>query len=325
VAADADAADADAAAPGAARPTGRDVDALVAAHGRRLFGLAYRMLGSVAEAEDAVQDTFVRWTRSDTADVTEPAAWLTTACTRTCLDRLRSARHRRESYVGEWLPEPLATDPDPADAAATADSLTFAFLVVLESLTPLERAAFLLHDVFGHPFEEVARVLDRTPAAVRQLASRARAHVAARPERQRADRDQARAVTRAFLAACAGEDQGELLSLLAPDVVFVGDGGGLATAVRDPIVGSDRVAPMLLAFWRVGASQRMTVDLLEVNGEPGLWVRDGDVTAAVLVVEVLGERITAIRGVRNPEKLAAFPGRAPTGGTFARPRGDVRP
>ncbi|CAN5519713.1 RNA polymerase sigma-70 factor [soil metagenome] len=287
-------------------------EALVRGEEGQLFGLAYRMLGSVAEAEDAVQEAFLRWTHTDRAVVEQPAAWLTTTLTRICLDRLRSAQHRRESYVGQWLPEPIATDTDPADAADAADSLTFAFLVVLQSLSPLERAAFLLHDVFGHDFGEVARMLERSPAAVRQLASRARAHVAARPTRQRADRAQARMVTEAFLAACAGDDLEAMMGVLAPDIVFVGDGGGKATAVPVPVRGAGRVGGMLRGFWRVGARQGLSVEVVEVNSEPAIWVRDGTRTDSLLVLEVSEDRITAIRGVRNPEKLASFqPGTRP--------------
>ncbi|HUG85433.1 MAG TPA: RNA polymerase sigma factor SigJ [Euzebya sp.] len=281
-------------------------EALVRDEGARLFGLAYRMLGSAAEAEDAVQEAYVRWARTDQATVAQPPAWLTTTLTRICVDRLRSAQHRREAYVGQWLPEPIATDADPADVAGIADSLTFAFLVMLESLSPLERAAFLLHDVFGHDFAEVARMLERSPAAVRQLASRARTHVAQRTTRQRADREQARVVTDAFLAACAGDDLDAIMGLLAPDVVFVGDGGGLAYATPAPVRGQERVARLVRGLWRVGMRDGLSVDLVEVNTEPGLWVRAGTTTASVLVVEVADGLICAIRGVRNPEKLVGF-------------------
>jgi RNA polymerase sigma-70 factor (ECF subfamily) len=183
--------------------------------------------------------------------------------------------------------------------------------VVLEALTPLERAAFLLHDVFGHDHAAVAVMLDRSPAAVRQLASRARAHVAAGVRRHRADRTQARQVTEAFLAACAGEDVDGMLQLLAPDVVFVGDGGGLATAVPVPIHGVQRVAKMLLGFTRVGQRRGLTVDLVEVNTEPAILVCDGDRVEVLLVIEVTEGRIAAIRGIRNPEKLTGFRGCQP--------------
>lgn len=281
-------------------------DALVRAEERRLFGLAYRMLGSVTEAEDAVQEAFLRWTRDDRGDVDEPSAWLTTVVTRICLDRLGSAQRRRETYVGEWLPEPIATDPDPEALVGTAESLTLAFLVVLESLSPLERAAFLLHDVFGHDFNAVARTLDRSPAAVRKLASRARQHVSERTAREQADHDQAQQVANAFLAACAGGDVDQVLSLLAPDVVFVSDGGGLASAVPEPLAGADRVGRVLMGFWSFGVRRGMATETVEVNGEPGLWVREGDRTVTVMAVEVTDGRISAVRAVRNPEKLGTF-------------------
>lgn len=288
---------------------GRTSDArvLVEAEGQRLFGLAYRMLGSVTDAEDAVQEAFMRWSAVGAPGAIEtPAAWLTTTLTRVCIDRLRSAQRRRETYVGTWLPEPIATDTDPSDAAAAADSLTFAFLVVLESLTPLERAAFLLHDVFGHDFVSVAAALDRSPAAVRQLASRARAHVAAGQRRARASRAEARQVTEAFLSACAGEDLEELLGLLAPDVTFLSDGGGLATAVPAPVEGAQRVAMMLLGFWRVGQRRGLGIEVVEANTEPAVLVRDGSRVESLLVIEVADGRVSAIRGVRNPEKLRTW-------------------
>jgi RNA polymerase sigma-70 factor (ECF subfamily) len=282
-------------------------------HYGRLFGIAYRMLGSVAEAEDAVHDTFERWAASDHAEIREPAAWLTTVVTRLCLDHLKSARHQRETYVGPWLPEPLATETvDPADIAGTADTLTFAFLVVLESLSPLERAAFVLHDVFGHPHTEIATMLDRSPAAIRQAATRARTHLAQRQQRYATDREQQWAVAEAFLAACAGEDLDAMLALLAPEVTFTGDGGGVVSATRHPVEGAQRVARMMLAFWQTGLRIGWSVQPLEVNTEPGLAIRNSDhELESVLAVEVRDGRITEIRGVRNPSKLAAFARRVP--------------
>ena len=294
--------------------TADDTAALHTQHYGRLFGLAYRMLGSVTEAEDVVQDAFVRWSESDRTDVREPAAFLTTTVTRLALDRLKSARRQRETYVGPWLPEPIATDTvDPADLAGTADSLTFAFLVVLESLTPLERAVFILHDIFGHPHAEIAAMLDRTPAAVRQVASRARAHLQQREQRFDPDRRQQREVTEAFLAACAGDDLDTMLTLLAPDVTFTGDGGGVVAATRHPITGAATVAKMMQGLWRTGRARDASIETLEVNAEPGLVAYVGQTLETVMVFEVRDGLVTAIRGVRNPAKLAGFQRRRAAG------------
>lgn len=275
--------------------------------GGRLFGLAYRMLGSVTEAEDVVQDAFLRWSSADRSDVVEPGAWLTTAATRLCLDRLKAAR-RRETYVGTWLPEPLPTrDVDPADLAATGDSLTYAFLVVLETLSPLERVVLILHDVFGHPHDQIAAMVGRTPAAVRKAASRARRRVEERPTAAATDPRRDRAVVEAFLEATRGGDLDTMIGLLAPEVEFVGDGGGVATAIGAPLRGAGRVAAVVAALWRTGT--RVTeprMEVVEANGQPAVWVREGDETAAVLVVDVVDGRIAAIRGVRNPAKFASF-------------------
>ncbi|MPZ71678.1 MAG: RNA polymerase sigma factor SigJ [Nitriliruptorales bacterium] len=265
------------------------------------------MLGSVTEAEDVVQDAFVRWSEMDQSQIRDPAAWLTTAVTRLSLDRLKSARRRRETYVGPWLPEPLATDTvDPADLAGTADSLTFAFLVILESLSPLERAVFVLHDVFGHPHAQIAQMLGRGPAAIRQVAARARRHLEQRQHRYDADSRRQREVTEAFLAACAGEDVEAMIGLLAPDVTFTGDGGGVVAATPRPVRGAGRVAKMLAGFWATGQRRGLSVEAAEINAEPGIVVRDGEDIESVFVFEVRDHRITAVRGVRNPEKLAGF-------------------
>lgn len=281
--------------------------ALHTQHYGRLFGLAYRMLGSVTDAEDVVQDTFVRWSETERSAIREPAAWLTTTATRLCLDRLKSARRQRETYVGPWLPEPLATEEvDPADVAGTADSLTFAFLVVLESLSPLERAVFVLHDVFGHPHDEIAEMLQRSPAAVRQVAGRARRHLAQRRQRFDPDRRRQRAVTEAFLAACAGGDIDAVLGLLAPDVTFTGDGGGAVSATRHPVHGAASVARLLIGLSRLARDRDYRFELLEVNAEPGVVAYDGDTIETVLIFEVHDDRITDIRGVRNPAKLVGF-------------------
>lgn len=278
-------------------------------HAGRLFGIAYRMLGSVSEAEDAVHDTFAAWVQTDQDAVRDPAAWLTTVTTRRCLDRLASARWQREAYVGSWLPEPLPTkDLDPSDVAGTADSLTLAFLVVLEALSPLERAVFVLHDVFGHPHRDIARMLDRSPESVRQVARRARDHLEHQRPRYSLDRACQHEVTQAFLAACAGEDLDTMLRLLAPDVTFTGDGGGKARSVRRPVQGAGAVARAMRGFWRAGRREDVTAELVEVNAAPGLRVVDPRGTIVVFAFDVDGDRITAIHGIRNPDKLAHLDG-----------------
>lgn len=284
---------------------------LVEEHEGRLFGIAYRMLGSVTEAEDAVQEAFTRL--AATPDVEDPGAWLTTVVTNLCIDRLRSAQLRRETYVGPWLPEPLLTDdPDPADVAETADSLTLAFLTVLERLSPAERAVFLLHDVFGYPHEQIAGMLDRSHAAIRKLASRARARLA--EDRPRYERDTARrqAVADAFLDACAGADLDRLLTLLAPEVTFTSDGGGVVSAARRPVQGADRVARFVLGLFRQ-AGEGWTLRRMEVNGQPGLVAIHAGEVDTVVVLHVADGRIERVHAVRNPEKLRAVRRRVQAG------------
>lgn len=273
----------------------------------RLFGLAYRMLGEVGEAEDAVQETFLRWSQAPRNTITNPAGWLTTVVTRICLDRLKSAQRQRETYVGPWLPEPLATDDtDPADLVGTADSLNLAFLVVLESLSPVERAAFLLHDVFGYTHDEVAAMLDRTPAAVRKVAARARGHLAERRPRYEQDAVRREKVATAFAAAVTGARIDDLMALLAPDVTFVADGGGVVAATRHPLHGAERVGQVILQL----AKRRppdWTFAMREINGETGIVVlRDDDAVDSVWVLHTDGVRITALDVLRNPHKLRAF-------------------
>ncbi len=273
----------------------------------RLFGLAYRMLGEVGEAEDAVQETFLRWSQAPRNTITNPAGWLTTVVTRICLDRLKSAQRQRETYVGPWLPEPLATDDtDPADLVGTADSLNLAFLVVLESLSPVERAAFLLHDVFGYTHDEVAAMLDRTPAAVRKVAARARGHLAERRPRYEQDAVRREKVATAFAAAVTGARIDDLMALLAPDVTFVADGGGVVAATRHPLHGAERVGQVILQL----AKRRppdWTFAMREINGETGIVVlRDDDAVDSVWVLHTDGVCITALDVLRNPHKLRAF-------------------
>ncbi len=289
-----------------------DLLAVFAAHRRLLFGVAYQMLGSVADAEDAVQDAWLRWSAADRDDVADPRAWLVRTTTRLALDRLTSARARRESYVGPWLPEPLLTTsgeeaPDPADEAVLGEQVSLALLVVLESLSPAERAVFVLREVFGLPGGEVARALGRSEAAVRQLGHRAREHVAARRPRFDADRQAHREVTERFLAACLGGDLGALLAALAPGAVLVTDGGGRTKAALRPITGADKVARFLAAVAGEGASlPGLRLELAEVNGLPGVaaWTDAGPFVGMSLVVA--DGLVQQVLVVLNPDKLSGL-------------------
>ncbi|HXQ62590.1 MAG TPA: RNA polymerase sigma-70 factor [Acidimicrobiales bacterium] len=280
---------------------------------RSLFAVAYRMLGSATEAEDVVQEAYVRWSGRGQGEVTAPTAYLTTVVTRLCIDHLRSARARRETYKGPWLPEPVeAGAPPPGESAELADSLSLAFLVLLEELQPVERAAFLLHDVFDYPYDEIAAIVDRTEPACRQLVSRARRRVDAPKHRFDADRAHGRELTRRFLAACGSGDLDGLLSLLADDVTVWTDGGGKVRAALRPVTGPPRAARFLLSVARripAGVAAR-EVDL---NGQPGLVFEDGDEQVTVaLTLDVVDDRIVDVRVVTNPDKLLALqPGRRP--------------
>ncbi|MGY1832573.1 RNA polymerase sigma-70 factor [Geodermatophilus sp. SYSU D01180] len=279
------------------------------AHRRLLFTVAYQMLGSVADAEDVVQDAWLRWSAADRDDVADPRAYLVRVTTRLALDRLDSARARREAYVGPWLPEPLLTDgaADPADEAVLGEEVSLALLVVLESLSPAERAVFVLREVFGLPAAEVAAVLGRSEAAVRQIGHRAREHVAARRPRFDADRATHREVTERFLAACAGGDVDALLAALAPDAVLMTDAGGRARAALRPITGADKVARFLAAVIPGGMSQPgLRMVLTDVNGRPGVaaWT-DGEPLVAVSLVVTDG-LVQQVLVVLNPDKLAGL-------------------
>jgi RNA polymerase sigma-70 factor (ECF subfamily) len=279
-------------------------------HRRLLFTVAYQMLGSVADAEDVVQDTWLRWSAADREDVDDDRAYLVRIASRLALDRLRSARSRRETYVGPWLPEPLVTEPaaeaDPADAAELGEQVSLALLVVLETLSPVERAVFVLREVFGMPAAEVARVLGRSEAAVRQLAHRARQHVEARQPRFDTDRRAQQEVTERFLAAAIGGDVEGLLAAMSPGVVLVSDGGGKVKAARRPIVGADKVARFLAAIGPVGAGLGLRVGMAEVNGAPAVvaWSDEGPYMALQLVlVDGLVEQVFYMG---NPDKLAGL-------------------
>ncbi|WP_455351793.1 RNA polymerase sigma factor SigJ [Streptomyces sp. SYSU K217416] len=276
-----------------------------------LTGVAYRMLGRVADAEDVVQDAWLRWSAADRDDVQQPRAYLVRITTRLAIDRLRQLQSRREAYVGPWLPEPLVTDfghtvPDTAERAVLAESVSFAVLVVLESLSPLERAVFVLREAFGFPFAEIATALDRSEAAVRQLAGRARRHVEERKPRFDVDPDERRALTERFLAAASGGDLDSLMSLLAPDVRLVGDSGGKAKAPLRVIETADKVGRFLAGAAQKGVAAVVDYRFVELNGAPALLVLADGRPDSVFQLEVVDGRIQCIYIVRNPDKLTGL-------------------
>jgi RNA polymerase sigma-70 factor (ECF subfamily) len=280
-------------------------------HRRLLFGVAYQMLGSVADAEDVVQDAWLRWSATDRSDVEDDRAYLVTITSRLALDRLSSARARREAYVGPWLPEPLVTglaaEPDPADAAELGEQVSLALLVVLETLSPVERAVFVLREVFGLPGAEVARVLGRSEAAVRQLAHRAREHVEARQPRFDADRSTAQEVTERFFAAAAGGDVDALVAALSPGVVLTSDGGGMVSAAQRPVVGADKVARFIAGVTAKGlAMPGLRWTLTDVNGTPGLAAWLGTEPYLAMSLVITGGRVEQVLVVANPDKLAGL-------------------
>lgn len=289
-------------------------DDLVDAERRSLLAVAYRMLGTVTDAEDAVQEAFVRWYRlsgSERDAIANPAAWLTRVVGRICLDMLGSARARREQYVGEWLPEPVpAQSPvaasvgvDPLDQVTLDDSVSTALLIVLESLTPAERVAFVLHDVFGVPFAEIAQTVGRSPDAVRQLASQARRRVRERRPRQ-AGRDEHDAVAQAFAAATATGDLAALIAVLDPAVVAYADGGGKVSSARRPVRGADRVARFLLGLPRLQPGAAISPTLTG-DGLAFLVTVDGRADAVISVAVAAG-LVTDVYIVRNPDKLTLW-------------------
>ncbi|WP_051721352.1 MULTISPECIES: RNA polymerase sigma-70 factor [Actinomycetes] len=273
------------------------------AHRNLLFTIAYEILGSAADAEDALQETWMRWAGVDRDDVHNERAYLVTIATHQALSRLRTLGRRRESYVGPWLPEPLLTAPDVADDVELAESVSMAMLLVMETLAPTERAVFVLREVFDLPYDEIAIAVDKTSAAVRQIAHRARAHVAARRPRGTVSPDESRVALQAFQHAVETGDLQELVSLLAPDVVLLGDGGGVKKAVVRPIVGSDRVARLLAGgLPRIEGS--VSTERVQINGSPALIVNiDGQIDNAVSFRFDEG-KITGLYIVRNPDKLS---------------------
>jgi RNA polymerase sigma-70 factor (TIGR02957 family) len=269
------------------------------AHRGLLFTVAYEMLGSATDAEDVVQEAWLRWAAVDRAEVRDPRAYTVRIVTRQALNRLRSVSRRREDYIGEWLPEPLLTGPDIADDAVLAENVSIALLTVLETLGPVERAVFVLHEVFETPYDEIAEVVGKTPAAVRQIAHRAREHVAERRPRMQVDRAKQEATFEQFMAAVTSGDVHGLVEVLAPDVVLIADGGGFVRAARKPLVGAEAVVAFLA---RVADLSDLVATTARFNGMPGArFELSGDVTAVSLVID--DGRISRIYAMRNPNKL----------------------
>ncbi|MEW2565019.1 RNA polymerase sigma-70 factor [Streptomyces griseorubiginosus] len=275
-----------------------------------LFSVAYRLLGTAADAEDAVQETWLKWSSADRAQVADPKAYLTRIVTNVAMEQLRSTRRQRETYVGPWLPEPILTGPDTADDVATADSVSMALLVVLETLTPLERAVFVLKEVFAFSYVEIAQAVERSEASVRQAALRARAHVQARRPRFTADRARQRDVTERFFAATTGGDINTLMELLSPDVTLWTDGGGKVRQALKPVVGLETVARWFAALRSVTYQGiepgQMRAELTSVNGGPGVVFRGPDRVIATLTFDFDEQgRISTLHNVANPDKLRA--------------------
>jgi RNA polymerase sigma-70 factor (TIGR02957 family) len=272
------------------------------AHRNLLFTVAYEMLGSAADAEDVLQETWLRWADVDLDTVRDQRAYLVRITTRQALGRLRTLGRRRESYVGPWLPEPLLTAPDVALDVELADSVSMAMLLVLETLTPTERAVFVLREVFELAYDEIAEAVGKSPAAVRQIAHRARAHVAERRPRGIVSPAETRDALAAFQRATETGDLQHLLDILAPDVVFLGDGGGLVPAVQSPVMGAARVARLLsIGLSRIAAS---SLQAAQVNGYPALVLRLNGQIDTVIAVRLDDGLITGLYAVRNPEKLS---------------------
>ena len=277
-----------------------------------LFSIAYRMLGSVSEAEDVVQEAFLRQQRAlgRGEEIDSAKAYLSAVVTRLCIDQLRSARARREVYVGEWLPEPVLTDADeepmldPADYAEQADSLSLAFLLLLEELTPVERAVFLLHDVFAYGYDEIASTIGKSEQNCRQLATRARRRIEEQKPRFEASRQERERLAAGFFAAVQEGDLDALVEMLAADVAIYGDGGGKVPALSRPVFGRDQVAPLIVGWVRQLLELGVTLQRLEVNGQPGGMARDADGRIVnVVSLDIADGRVQTIRSVINPDKL----------------------
>jgi RNA polymerase sigma-70 factor, ECF subfamily len=269
---------------------------------RLLFGIAYRMLGTVADAEDMVQETFLRWQQTPQANVQSAKNYLAATITRLCIDQLRSARVRREQYIGPWLPEPLLTQQDPAEQVELADSLSIAFLVMLERLSPIERAVFLLREVFEYDYPEIAQIVDKTPENCRQILRRSRQHLTTERPRFPVSPLQQEQITNQFLAASTQGNLQELLTLLAKDVTFWSDSGGQVPAAMKPLYGAMKVARFLLVIQQKWLSTA-SADLIEINGRSSILIRNGNDIHSVMTFEIVEGYIQAIYSVRNPEKL----------------------
>jgi RNA polymerase sigma-70 factor (TIGR02957 family) len=295
-----------------------------------MFSIAYRMTGSISDAEDIVQEAYLRLTRAlrEGTSINSPKAYLATVTTRLAISHLRSARVRREAYVGAWLPEPLvaddvapATAPDPAERAEMSDSLSMAFLVLLESLSPTERAVFLLREVFGYDYTEIAEITGKSEANCRQIFARARHHVDEGKPRFDASREQREEVARRFFDAAAGGDLNALLSLLAPDVVAIGDGGGKGQALLEPMHGPERVARFLLGLYRRAEKQGTYAVPALVNGQPGAVAYDAEGrVASVFALDIADGLVQTVRSVVNPDKLQHL---GPTSDLYLRPKRDL--
>ncbi|GGT24079.1 RNA polymerase sigma24 factor [Streptomyces kurssanovii] len=272
------------------------------AHRNLLFTVAYEMLGSAADAEDVLQETWLRWTKVDLEQVRDHRAYLVRITTRQALNRLRTMKRRKEAYVGPWLPEPLLTAPDVAEDVELAESVSMAMMLVLETLSPTERAVFVLREAFDVGYDEIAAAVDKSPAAVRQIAHRARRHVDARRPRQAVTPGQTRAALESFRRALESGDTQELLDVLAPDIVLMSDGGGIKQAALRPIIGADKVARFMMGG--LGKNKRViTVSPTVVNGSPALLVHlDGEIDG-IMAISVEDALVTGLYFVRNPEKL----------------------
>jgi RNA polymerase sigma-70 factor (ECF subfamily) len=273
------------------------------AHRGRLFGLAYRMLGSRADAEDIVQEAYVRWHQAAQGTVENSEAWLVTTTSRLAIDRLRRLKTEREAYVGPWLPEPIVTEAPPDRHLDLAADLSIAFLTVLERLAPEERAAFLLHDVFDVGYAEIASVIDRSEAASRQVVHRARERVRGDRKRFEVSESDKAALLQRFMAALEARNEQAILALFAPDATWTADGGGKAAAALLPILGADRIARAVIGFREKFWPADRVVEIATVNGETGLRLRDGNRLVATMSIDTDGQRILGVYAVVNPDKL----------------------
>ncbi|MFD4230416.1 RNA polymerase sigma-70 factor [Streptomyces sp. NPDC058545] len=280
-------------------------------HRRLLFSVAYRILGSAADAEDAVQDAWIKWSSADRSQITQPKAYLTRIVSNLVLEHLRSTRHKRETYIGPWLPEPILTTDDTTDTVTDTESVSIAMLVVLETLSPLERAVFVLKEVFGFSHAEIAKTVERSEAAVRQAAHRAREHVRARRPRFTTDRSQQRKITEQFFAATTGGDINTLMELLSPDVTLWTDGGGKVRQALKPVTGAQTVASWFATISTVTYQgiqpADMHAELVDINGSPGMVFSAPDRVIATITLDFDTDgRITAIHNIANPDKLHAI-------------------